>query len=113
MCKACGVEVDKHQELMDEAYIEFLETPLDLLPLVRAGTRPNLLLTRTFSKIHGLAGLRVGYGLGHPELVSALEKIRQPFNLNAMAQVTTGTILGTVRDPSGAVVPGATVSGAA
>jgi len=41
---------------------------------------------RTFSKIYGLAGLRLGYGIGGPELVAALEKIRQPFNINAVAQ---------------------------
>ena len=41
---------------------------------------------RTFSKIYGLAGLRLGYGIGHPELISALEKIRQPFNINSLIQ---------------------------
>jgi histidinol-phosphate aminotransferase len=41
---------------------------------------------RTFSKIYGLAGLRIGYGIGNPEFVAALEKIRQPFNLNLLAQ---------------------------
>jgi histidinol-phosphate aminotransferase len=72
--------------VMDEAYLEFTEEPIDLLPLIRQGTRPNLLLTRTFSKIYGLAGLRVGYGIGHPELIAAFEKVRQPFNANAPAQ---------------------------
>jgi len=73
--------------VLDEAYIEFLEDPPDFLPDIRAGSRPNLLLLRTFSKIYGLAGLRVGYGIAVPELVAALEKIRQPFNLNRLAQV--------------------------
>lgn len=73
--------------VMDEAYIDFLESPVDLLPLIRRGDRPNLLLMRTFSKIFGLAGLRLGYGLGHPDLIAALEKIRQPFNINALVQV--------------------------
>jgi histidinol-phosphate aminotransferase len=41
---------------------------------------------RTFSKIYGLAGLRLGYGIGHPDFISDLEKIRQPFNLNAIVQ---------------------------
>ena len=41
---------------------------------------------RTFSKIYGLAGLRLGYGIGHPDLIAELEKIRQPFNINAIAQ---------------------------
>jgi histidinol-phosphate aminotransferase len=72
---------------MDEAYLEFVDQPCDLLPLIREGQVKNLLLMRTFSKIYGLAGLRVGYGIGHPELISALEKARQPFNLNAMAQI--------------------------
>ena len=72
--------------VMDEAYIDFLEAPLDLLPMIREGKKPNLILMRTFSKIYGLAGLRIGYGIGHPELTAALEKIRQPFNLNSLAQ---------------------------
>ncbi|MEW6160839.1 MAG: histidinol-phosphate transaminase [Verrucomicrobiota bacterium] len=72
---------------MDEAYIDFLDDPVDLLPLIRNGDKPNLLLMRTFSKIFGLAGLRIGYGIGHPDLIAALEKIRQPFNINSLAQV--------------------------
>jgi histidinol-phosphate aminotransferase len=72
--------------VMDEAYIDFLDDPLDLVSLVRLGTRPNLILMRTFSKIYGLAGLRIGYGIGNPEFIAALEKIRQPFNLNLLAQ---------------------------
>src|SRR5579872_5097918 len=80
-------EVPSHILLvMDEAYIEFLEEPVDLLPLIRRGEKPNLLIMRTFSKIFGLAGLRIGYGIGQPELIAALEKIRQPFNINAIAQ---------------------------
>jgi histidinol-phosphate aminotransferase len=71
--------------VMDEAYIEFLDDPVDLLALA-SRVLPNLILMRTFSKIYGLAGLRVGYGVGHPELIAALEKVRQPFNLNALAQ---------------------------
>jgi len=71
---------------MDEAYIDFLDDAVDLLPLLRQGLKPNLLLMRTFSKIYGLAGLRIGYGIGQLELIAALEKIRQPFNINALAQ---------------------------
>ncbi|HEY1169984.1 MAG TPA: histidinol-phosphate transaminase [Verrucomicrobiae bacterium] len=73
--------------VIDEAYIEFLKDPVDFLPLIRRGDFPNIILMRTFSKIFGLAGLRVGYGIGHPEVIAALEKIRQPFNLNLPAQV--------------------------
>ncbi len=72
--------------VMDEAYIEFLEDPVDLVPLIRLGARKNLVLMRTFSKIYGLAGLRVGYGIADAGLVAAFEKIRQPFNLNLLAQ---------------------------
>jgi histidinol-phosphate aminotransferase len=72
--------------VMDEAYVEFLKDPLDLVSLVRLGARKNLILMRTFSKIYGLAGLRIGYGVANPEFVAALEKIRQPFNLNLLAQ---------------------------
>jgi histidinol-phosphate aminotransferase len=72
--------------VMDEAYIEFLDDAVDLVPLIRLGARKNLILMRTFSKIYGLAGLRVGYGIASAEFISALEKIRQPFNLNLLAQ---------------------------
>ena len=72
--------------VMDEAYIEFLDEPVDLVPLIRLGARKNLLLMRTFSKIYGLAGLRIGYGIAAPELAAALEKVRQPFNANLLAQ---------------------------
>ncbi len=71
---------------LDEAYIEFLADKLDLLPAIAAGTFPNLILMRTFSKIYGLAGLRIGYGIANPELITGLEKIRQPFNINAISQ---------------------------
>lgn len=71
---------------IDEAYIEFLEDPPDLLPLVREGRKPNLILMRTFSKIYGLAGVRLGYGIGTGDFMGELEKIRQPFNINSVAQ---------------------------
>ena len=77
---------DALDEAIDEAYYEFLDEPLDLLPLVKSGEMPNLLLMRTFSKIYGLAGLRIGYGIGHPDFISAMEKVRQPFNINSIAQ---------------------------
>lgn len=78
---------------MDEAYVEFLDEPADLLSVVRAGTHPNLLLMRTFSKIHGLAGLRLGYGIGVPELIATLERVRQPFNINSLAQAAAQAAL--------------------
>jgi histidinol-phosphate aminotransferase len=72
--------------VIDEAYIEFLDDPVDFISEIRRGQKPNLLLMRTFSKIFGLAGLRIGYGIAHPELIAALEQVRQPFNINAIAQ---------------------------
>ncbi|HWH67824.1 MAG TPA: histidinol-phosphate transaminase [Candidatus Sulfotelmatobacter sp.] len=71
---------------LDEAYLEFLDEPLDLVPEIRNGTKYNLVLMRTFSKIYGLAGLRLGYGIAHPGFIAELEKIRQPFNINLIAQ---------------------------
>src|SRR5271154_4180462 len=72
--------------VMDEAYIEFLDDAVALVQLIRLGVRKNLILMRTFSKIYGLAGLRIVYGIGNPEFISALEKMRQPFNINSLAQ---------------------------
>ena len=71
---------------LDEAYLEFLDEPANFIPLIKGGQQPNLILMRTFSKIFGLAGLRLGYGIACPELIAALEKIRQPFNTNSIAQ---------------------------
>src|SRR5471030_2914231 len=82
--------------VMDEAYIEFLDDAVDLVSLIRLGARKNLILMRTFSKIFGLAGLRLGYGIGHPDLIVALEKTRQPFNINSIAQAGALAALGDV-----------------
>lgn len=68
----------------DEAYAEYASDPADLLPLVREG-RPVVCL-RTFSKIHGLAALRLGYAVCAPPLASLLQRVRQPFHVNAVAQ---------------------------
>jgi len=72
---------------VDEAYAEFLdpaEVP-DLRPLIAQGR--NILCCRTFSKIYGLAGFRVGYGYGPKSLINLLHRARQPFNVNSIAQV--------------------------
>ncbi|MBP9900744.1 MAG: histidinol-phosphate transaminase [Verrucomicrobia subdivision 3 bacterium] len=82
---------------LDEAYIEFLDNPLDLMSEIATGLRPNALLMRTFSKVYGLAGLRLGYGIGDPDLIAALEKIRQPFNINALSQAGA---IGALDDPA-------------
>jgi histidinol-phosphate aminotransferase len=70
--------------VFDEAYYEFIENPPDTLKFVRDGR--NVVVLRTFSKIQGLANLRIGYGLAKPELVDVLQKTRQPFNTNGIAQ---------------------------
>ena len=72
--------------LVDEAYAAF--SPDNALPLLR--TYDNVLIVRTFSKSHGLAGLRVGYALGHPRLIDALRRVRDSFNsypLDLLAQI--------------------------
>ncbi|HEY3368956.1 MAG TPA: histidinol-phosphate transaminase [Symbiobacteriaceae bacterium] len=72
--------------VLDEAYYEYAAGPdfPDGLDYVKAGR--NILVLRTFSKIHGLAGLRVGYGAGHPAIIEALRRVKEPFNVNVMAQ---------------------------
>lgn len=72
--------------VLDEAYFEFIEDPdypngIEYLP-----KRDRLFIIRTFSKVHGLAGLRVGYGISSKEIIFAMNKIRSPFNVNAIAQ---------------------------
>ncbi len=70
--------------IFDEAYFEFLDHPPDTLKFVREGR--NVLVMRTFSKIQGLANLRIGYGLARREIADVLQKTRQPFNANGIAQ---------------------------
>ena len=70
--------------VFDEAYYEFLDEPPDVLKYVRAGR--NVVVLRTFSKIQGLANLRIGYGLAAAEIIEVLQKARQPFNANGIAQ---------------------------
>lgn len=70
--------------VIDEAYAEFLENPPDLRPLIAEGRK--VVCLRTFSKIYGLASLRIGYGYGSPEVAALLNRVRQPFNVNAIAQ---------------------------
>jgi histidinol-phosphate aminotransferase len=78
--------------VFDEAYIEFPDSPPDTLRYLREGR--NVCVLRTFSKIHGLAGLRVGYGLAPAHLAELLQKARQPFNVNAIAQAGALAALG-------------------
>ena len=79
---------------IDEAYFEFVRRPdfPDALRWTR--TRPGTLVLRTFSKIFGLAGMRVGYGVADAELASYLERARHPFNVNKLAEVAALAALG-------------------
>ena len=70
--------------IFDEAYYEFLDNPPDVLKYVRANR--NVVIIRTFSKIQGLANLRIGYGIAPEKIAEVLQKTRQPFNANGIAQ---------------------------
>jgi histidinol-phosphate aminotransferase len=79
--------------VLDYAYWEYvtakdLPNPLEILKKY-----PNTIILRTFSKVYGLAGLRVGYGIGSLELISHMEKVRQPFNINSLALIAAEAAL--------------------
>ncbi len=76
---------------VDEAYAEYLERAPDLRPAIAAGHK--VICLRTFSKIYGLGGLRIGYGYADPELIGLLQRVRQPFNVNSLAQVAASAAL--------------------
>lgn len=80
--------------VLDEAYTEYLPANkrYDALSWVR--NYPNLIVSRTFSKAYGLAGLRVGFGIAQPGLTDLLNRIRQPFNVNSLAQAAAVAALG-------------------
>ena len=71
--------------VLDEAYTEYVEDPEFPNALAWLDQFPNLIVTRTFSKIYGLAGLRVGYAASSPEIADILNRVRQPFNVNSLA----------------------------
>jgi histidinol-phosphate aminotransferase len=77
--------------VVDEAYTEYLEVSPNLRPLLAEGR--NLICLRTFSKIYGLASLRVGYGYASAELAGLLNRVRQPFNVNAIGQAAAAAAL--------------------
>lgn len=72
--------------VVDEAYTDYVEAPDFPDATHWLAEFPNLIVTRTFSKVHGLAALRVGYGISDPGVADLLNRVRQPFNLNALAQ---------------------------
>ena len=79
--------------VLDEAYNEYLPPELrgDSARLLKR--HPNLVITRTFSKAYGLAGLRVGYALAHPSVADVMNRVRQPFNVNSLALVAASAAL--------------------
>lgn len=79
--------------VLDEAYVEYVDEPdyPDSIPWL--AQFPNLILTRTFSKAFGLAGLRVGFALSHPEIADVLNRVRQPFNVNTLALIAATAAL--------------------
>jgi histidinol-phosphate aminotransferase len=80
--------------VLDEAYNEYLapEQRYDAIAWVKK--YPNLVVSRSFSKAYGLAGLRIGYGIAQPHLTDLLNRIRQPFNVNSLAQAAAIAALG-------------------
>jgi histidinol-phosphate aminotransferase len=80
--------------VVDEAYTEYVTDPDFPDALAWLGEFPNLIVTRTFSKIYGLAGLRVGYAASSPEIADILNRVRQPFNVNSLALAAAEAALG-------------------
>ncbi|MBU6206939.1 MAG: histidinol-phosphate transaminase [Alphaproteobacteria bacterium] len=81
--------------VIDQAYAEYLDTADDDGALALARTKKNVFVTRTFSKIYGLAAERVGWGTGHPDIIATLHRIRAPFNVTAAGQAAA---IAAVRD---------------
>jgi histidinol-phosphate aminotransferase len=80
--------------VVDEAYTEYLPPGLRYDSVAWLKRYPNLVITRTFSKVYGLAGLRVGFGLMHPEVADLFNRVRQPFNVNSLALAAATAALG-------------------
>jgi len=79
--------------VLDEAYNEYIKHDLRADPVKWLRRHPNLVVTRTFSKAYGLAGLRVGYALAHPSVADVMNRVRQPFNVNSLALVAAAAAL--------------------
>ena len=73
--------------VLDEAYRDFVRNAELIEPQELIATDQPIIFMRTFSKAYGLAGLRIGYGIGHSELINYLDRVRQPFNVNSLAQI--------------------------
>ena len=79
--------------VLDEAYNEYLEPGLKTDSIGWLAQFPNLVVTRTFSKAYGLAGLRVGYALGHEAVIDLMNRVRQPFNVNSISLAAAAAAL--------------------
>ncbi|HNM56699.1 MAG TPA: histidinol-phosphate transaminase [Thauera aminoaromatica] len=80
--------------VLDEAYTEYLAPEQRYDSIAWLARFPNLLVSRTFSKAYGLAGLRVGYGIAHPEVADLMNRVRQPFNVSSVALAAAAAALG-------------------
>lgn len=78
---------------IDEAYFEYVSARDYVQSIKLLKTYKNIFVTRTFSKMYGLAGLRIGYGVASGELIDLLNRIREPFNVNSLAQVAAIAVL--------------------
>ncbi|MGZ8261912.1 MAG: pyridoxal phosphate-dependent aminotransferase, partial [Methylotenera sp.] len=72
--------------VLDEAYDEYLSVTRKSEAISWLDKFDNLIISRTFSKAYGLAGLRIGFGLCHPDIADMMNRVRQPFNVNSIAQ---------------------------
>ncbi len=79
--------------VIDEAYNEYLAPELKAETVKWLRRHPNLVVSRTFSKAYGLAGLRVGYAFAHPSVADIMNRVRQPFNVNSLALVAATAAL--------------------
>lgn len=79
--------------VLDEAYAEYVEAKDYPAGLDYLNTSANIVILRTFSKIYGLAGLRIGYGIARPDIITQLNAVRLPFNCNRIAQVSAAAAL--------------------
>jgi histidinol-phosphate aminotransferase len=79
--------------VIDEAYNEYLSPDLKAETVKWLKRHPNLIVSRTFSKAYGLAGLRVGYAFAHPSVADVLNRVRQPFNVNSLALAAAAAAL--------------------
>jgi histidinol-phosphate aminotransferase len=82
--------------VLDEAYCDYVQHPGYTRSITRVRDGANVLVLRTFSKVHGLAGMRIGYGIGPAALLKEMDKVRTPFNTTSIAQVAALAAMGDV-----------------